>query len=413
MKIRGFYVKTENEKTNDLIMVTAEGKEKYLTGIDPSEDLIHVLDYDYGKYRDAVEQLRNYPLIDEYKNVNIEIYSRFMEDAFRLPPILARFDKVGYFFVTEFLKNIQDIPDDGTASYPVMQCQRVMSVLLMPVTVQVRLRNIFEAVFGQMERATQVERSRAIQENYSAYFDIFFRVRQLPAEQETEVFSPKVEYLIDSPMQLRMLELRMHLRQKRRFARCANCWNYFLPKTQKETLYCDRVFNGKTCKQSGPIGQRRVNQHEDNALAVYEELRHRTAARYERYNGSYGYMTTDYPMDLFAYGKWSDEARAARQAYLDGSLTPMEFIVSFDCFKEYEDFVSERTEKKGGPSLYAERVRRNIHFDPAHVYCDCMTLDLEKQNPEWVVQSAEEWKKQEQGDQRSVRDKLKDIEGEN
>lgn len=409
MHSRGFYVQTENEKTMDVFMVTSEGKETQMLGIDPSLDLISVLDYNYGSYRDAVERLREYPLITKQRNVHMDIYQRFMEEACRLPPMLARFDKVGYYFVTEILKNIAAIPDDNSASFPVDQCSRVMHALLMPVHSQLRLRNIFEAVFGQMERATQAERSHAIQQYYAKDFDIYFRVKQLPVEKEDEVFGSRVEYCIDSLMQFRMLELRMHLRQKRRFARCANCWNYFLPKTQKETLYCDRVFNGKTCKQAGPLGQRRVEQHEDNALAIYEELRHRMAARYERYNDSGERMRTDYPMDFFAYCKWGDEARAARQAYLEGSLTPMEFIVSIDCFKEYEDFVSERTEKKGGPSLYAQRARSNINFDPADLYVNRMTLDLSAEEPAWSIQSAAGWQKEEMGDQRSIRDKLKDI----
>ncbi len=409
MHSRGFYVQTENEKTIDVFMVTAERKEKKMLEIDPSLDLIDVLDYNYGSYRDAVECLRDYQLVTKQRDVHMDVFDHFMEDAYKLPPMLARFDKAGYFFVTEILKNIAAISDDNSASYPVDQCSRVMHTLLMPVVVQLRLRNIFEAVFGQMERATQAERSRAIQKYYTKEFDIYFHMKQLPADTEDAPFSKRVEYKLDDLMQFRMLELRMHLRQKRRFARCANCWNYFLPKTQKETLYCDRVFNGKTCKQSGPLGQRRVEQHEDNALKIYEELRHRMAARYERYNDSGERMKTDYPMDFFAYCKWSDEARAARQAYLDGLMTPLEFIVSIDSFKEYEGFVSERTEKKGGPSLYAERARSNINFDPANLYVNRMTLDLGAENPEWDVQTAYAWQKEEMGDQRSIRDKLKDI----
>ncbi len=409
MHSRGFYVQTEDEKKIDIFMVTAEGKEKKIPDIDPSTDLINVLNYDYGRYRDAAEHLRDYQLVTKRRDVHMDVFDRFMEDAYKLPPLLARVDKVGYYFATEILKNIAAIPDDGSASYPIDQCSRVMHALLMPVMVQLRLRNIFEAVFGQMERATQAERSHAIQKYYAEAFDIYFPVKQLPADTEDAPFSKKVEYNLGNLMQFRMLELRMHLRQKRRFARCANCWNYFLPKTQKETLYCDRVFNGKTCKQSGPLGQRRVEQHEDNALEIYEELRHRMAARYERYHDSGERMKTDYPMDFFSYCKWSDEARAARQAYLDGLMTPMEFIVSIDCYKEYENFVSERTEKKGGPTLYAERARHNINFDPANLYVGRMSLDLGAEKPAWAVQSAEDWQKEEMGDQRSIRDKLKDI----
>ena len=90
------------------------------------------------------------------------------------------------------------------------------------------------------------------------------------------------EYAVNSLLELRMLELEMYFRQPNRIVRCAHCWGYFMSKTKKETLYCDCVFGKKTCKQLGSNAQRRVDQRYDNALAVFEALRHRMEARYER-----------------------------------------------------------------------------------------------------------------------------------
>ena len=65
--------------------------------------------------------------------------------------------------------------------------------------------------------------------------------------------------------------MEMYFRQPKRIARCAHCWNYFLPKTKKETLYCDREWEDeKTCKQLGPIAQRRVDRYYDTALELFE-----------------------------------------------------------------------------------------------------------------------------------------------
>ena len=46
--------------------------------------------------------------------------------------------------------------------------------------------------------------------------------------------------------------------------RCACCGGYFIPKTKKTTLYCDRVIEGnKTCKDLAPALKRRQNKEQD------------------------------------------------------------------------------------------------------------------------------------------------------
>jgi hypothetical protein len=42
--------------------------------------------------------------------------------------------------------------------------------------------------------------------------------------------------------------------RKEAVCECELCSRYFIPKTKKKTLYCDRGFkDGKTCKQIGPL----------------------------------------------------------------------------------------------------------------------------------------------------------------
>lgn len=43
------------------------------------------------------------------------------------------------------------------------------------------------------------------------------------------------------------------LSSKHKVVRCSCCGKFFIPKTKRETLYCDRIAkNGRTCKQVGP-----------------------------------------------------------------------------------------------------------------------------------------------------------------
>lgn len=50
-------------------------------------------------------------------------------------------------------------------------------------------------------------------------------------------------------------------------ARCQYCGRYFIPKTKKKTLYCDRILkDGKTCKEWGPVLKKHKLAVQDNEV---------------------------------------------------------------------------------------------------------------------------------------------------
>ena len=64
------------------------------------------------------------------------------------------------------------------------------------------------------------------------------------------------------------------LNKKPLVARCHCCGNYFIPKTRKTTLYCDRIFkNGKTCKQIGPTLKHKLNIEKDEVLKTFDKVK--------------------------------------------------------------------------------------------------------------------------------------------
>ncbi len=57
---------------------------------------------------------------------------------------------------------------------------------------------------------------------------------------------------------------------------CQNCNRFFVPKTKKVTLYCDRVTeNGLTCKKEGAVSKYQNNIDEDPVLKKYNSEKHR------------------------------------------------------------------------------------------------------------------------------------------
>lgn len=410
MHSRGLYVQTEDESTIGILMVTPDGKEKELANIIPAQDLLRVVEIDYSIYRKRVMQLQNLPLFQEKLDIAMSEYEELVNTARRIPGLIEKVDPVGAFVVRRRIEMILQQPDDGSASYLLYSGQWIIQALMEPVLTQLRLRNIFEVTFANTERKTQAERYSILRETYPQLFQHYFKVKYLQAEDGDMPFGNKVEYSINTLLELRMLELEMYFRQSNRIARCAHCWGYFMPKTKKETLYCDREWDGeKTCKQLGPNAQRRIDQHNGNALAIFEVLRKRMGARYERYMDSGEKMDTEFMLNVDGYFDWSDEAKQARMDYLDGKITAEQFIQLIDKYGELTEFVAQKTEQDTGESVLERLVKQNINFDPSQRYFDIQTLDLGETDPQWKIVTAEEWIKRDKGNSRPLAERVEDL----
>jgi len=409
MHSRGLYVQTENESTIDILMVTPEGKEKRITNVDPVKDLMAAIEIDYAEYRRRIMQLHNLPLFQEKLDIAMWEYEELVNSVRKIPNLIEKTNPVGAFVVRRRIEMILQHPDDGSAMYLLQSGQWMIDVLMEPVLTQIRLRNIFEVTFATTERKTQAERYHLLRETYPQLFNYYFKVKRLPAEEGDMPFGKKIEYSINTLLELRMLELEMYFRQPKRIARCAHCWNYFLPKTKKETLYCDREWDDeKTCKQLGPITQRRVDRHYDTALELFEAHRKRMSARHERYMQSNQKMNTEFMLGINEYFDWSEIAKQARMDYLDGKISAEKFIRRIDMYGELKGFTVQKTEQTG-ESILEKLVKQDLTFDPARRYFDIQTLDLEEPDPQWKIMTAEEWMRSEQGSRRPLAEQAEEI----
>ena len=110
--------------------------------------------------------------------------------------------------------------------------------------------------------------------------------------------------------------------------RCACCGGYFIPKTKKMTLYCDRVIKGnKTCKDLAP-GLKRRQDKEQDVLAEYDRLYDLYYARMERYEGRADLErpTTEIDISQKEFFLWSAKAQALRKKYLAREILANEFL---------------------------------------------------------------------------------------
>ena len=400
MQSPGLYVQTENETVMDILMIDHQMNQQVLAAVSPIEDLVSAVEMDYSEYRKQYKKLYDeQPLFDEKFDISYLEYIDLVEQAKKCVGRLRNIDPVGHFIASCKIEAVLRIPDNGSASYLLSCGAQILQILEEPLLTQIRLRNIFEVTFAKTERATQVERYRQLQECYPEITGYFFRSRYLPAEDGTKPFGKKVEYVLSDLLIFRLLELNMYFRQEqKRIARCEHCWHYFIPKTKKETRYCDREWDEKSCKHLGPLARRRINEAQDNALEVYEILHHRNELRCDHYvNKISTVRESGYRLDVIAYGDWSEMAQELRRAYLDGKIAAADFIAKIDIYHEYPDFAHKKETPPTGDSTFREKVKRDLNFDPNRHYEDMMFLELrldENGLPEdgakWIVQTAQE-----------------------
>ena len=121
------------------------------------------------------------------------------------------------------------------------------------------------------------------------------------------------------------LLLHLFVENEYRLCRCQLCGKYFVPKTKKKTLYCDRVLkNGKTCKEFAPRLKHRILANRNEVLKAFDTQRGKMYKRYERtLNTPY---TVEKPLSFEEYYDWLEKARTARDNYLEQKISKEEAL---------------------------------------------------------------------------------------
>lgn len=103
-------------------------------------------------------------------------------------------------------------------------------------------------------------------------------------------------------------------------SKCEACNRFFIPKTKKKTLYCDRVLKtGKTCKETAPALKHKLEAMKDEVISTFDKEKNKMYKRLERtmnFNSN-----IEKPLSYSDYYTWLDNAVEARNNYIQGSIT--------------------------------------------------------------------------------------------
>lgn len=137
------------------------------------------------------------------------------------------------------------------------------------------------------------------------------------------------QYRFRSPVEYyRFLMMRL-IANAPNVALCECCGRYFIPKTRKKTLYCDRIIRGKqTCKDIAPALKHKKEAGKSAVIRAFDQARQRMYQRYERELNAEHHLPKG--ISYSDYYEWCEAAAAARDACLKGELSLEEALEIID-----------------------------------------------------------------------------------
>ena len=138
--------------------------------------------------------------------------------------------------------------------------------------------------------------------------------------------SVTIEYVVCSYDQYyRLLLLQRFIASQPNVAKCQYCGGYFIPRTKRKTLYCDRMIrDGKTCKQVAPYENHKKLAANNRVIAEFEHSLSRIRRRLERTGKDKKASPVDTTDAQFC--QWLNKAMSAKKRYLVGELTEEEAL---------------------------------------------------------------------------------------
>lgn len=134
------------------------------------------------------------------------------------------------------------------------------------------------------------------------------------------------EYVFRSLSQYYIFIVQQFIAAGYRAQRCNCCGRYFVPKTKKETLYCDRVIRGgRTCKDIGPSIKRKHAEENDEVIKAYRQNERKLQRRKERARNPIMETNEELAAEKIL-NKWRKKAQPALAKYQLDEITKEEAL---------------------------------------------------------------------------------------
>lgn len=319
--------------------------------VEIADNMIAFLEYDFSDYWNIVDALYELEVFDQSLDVSYDDYSWCVELCQEIGKGVE--DPIGSYFICRELDQVMQKPDDGSASYWLHQARDMVESLRTVVYAHTFISQSVDICFGNHDEELLPVRARKFFDTFPdlefhAFLEVFSFLphingklhyehvvgmeKELGADFEAYYSvlhkERKSLYVVPSKLMRTHKELLFFcflelLRRETHIRRCEYCGRYFIPKTKKKTLYCDRVLkNGKTCKEVAPKAKQKRAKELDATLREYERLYKMYYTRAERYENrmDLNRNRTEKDLTMDEFYLWSAGAQKDRSRYVDGEI---------------------------------------------------------------------------------------------
>lgn len=305
----GLYVTLDAEGNIEKYLI-ANGERINLAPTSVKEEIISVSELNFKPYSTLVETLEEiseniFGDGDDFGTVYMERYESFLNTVYYACDELQKENPIyGVLLKTLLDDNVPQ--DDYTtdyarrAVYEIMTCLKDFNIFYL---------HLHEYLYRKIENKKL---------HFHTDFKEFTKITA-PMISYFDGVNIRTEYFFRSLSQYYIFVLQHFIANQYKVCWCEGCGRYFVPKTKKKTLYCDRVLsNGKTCKQYAPYVKKKMQESKDEFFGAYARIENKLRKRLER-DGAWG-------DNYFVFCEWKNKANAVKLLYLDGKISAEDAI---------------------------------------------------------------------------------------
>lgn len=311
----GLYLFLEGEQMQRTLVV--KGKQRNLPVRSIADEIMGFSELDFRPYAESLDRLsilsQEVELVEEDSvgAADMEKFCELIQATDDFVNLLIETNPLHGWLVGMQMQD-QITEDDGTAYYAYITKHKIITCLSWIMEFHMELNHILYL----LQNKTSLS---ALSENKFLSELSCTQIVSLGEELKTQYFFRSL------PDYYHFLLLHF-IAGKPNVQTCECCGCYFIPKTKRKTLYCDRIIeNEKTCKQIAPALKHKIAAEEKTVIQEFDRAKQRMYKRYER-NELLGQKQTKKSLLYSEYYQWLDAAAQARDDYLNGKISEEEAL---------------------------------------------------------------------------------------
>ncbi len=318
-KICGLYVEVNKDGTIKRNLTVKSGETIKLKNTTVNDEIIAFSELNFKYYGELLEYIENM-CEDSYVEVtdgdfgeagiDIDAYTKILKTVHKLIEALEESNPLHGTLLRTLLED-QIPPDDGSAMYLINSEAKITDCL----SSVMKLQFLINDILYDLRSGTPLD----MENKYSIFKTAEFTQIQTLSKKIT------VQYRFRSLIDYYIFLMMRFIENQPNVTICQCCGKYFIPKTKRITLYCDRIIrDNKTCKQIAPALKHKRDAAQDSVIETFDRTKRKMYKRFER--ADYSSHLLAHSLTPTQYYDWLSKAEQARNAYLAGKISAEEAL---------------------------------------------------------------------------------------